>query len=124
MCDRVSEDEVSIQAVLRSLNFNSKLTSKHFKQGRDNFRAVFLKECSDSGVEEGWTKASLWMEISQEVGEILAREDEDFHEGMQSGHQPHDHSCPFCYLPWRYCCSSVDSGVPKIDIIVSHQSLV
>ena len=58
------------------------------------------------------------MEISQEVGEILAREDEDFHEGMQSGHQPHDHSCPFCYLPLRYCCSSVDSGVPKIDIVV------
>lgn len=101
MCDRVSEDEVSIQAMLRSLHFISKSTSKHFKQGRDNFRAAFLKECSDSCVEEGWPKASLWMEISQEVGEILARKDEDLHEGMQSGHQPHDHSWPLCYPPLR-----------------------
>lgn len=82
VCERVSEDEISIQAMLRRLNFISKATSKHFKQGRDNFRVVFSKECSDSCVEEGWTKASLWKEISQMVGEILAREDENFHEGM------------------------------------------
>lgn len=56
----VSVDEVSIQATLRSLNFISRATSKLLKQGRDNFRIVFVKEHSDSCVEEGWTKASLW----------------------------------------------------------------
>lgn len=73
VCDRVSEDEVSIQAVLRSLNFISKLTSKHFKQGRDNFRAVFLKECSDSGVEKVGQEASPGWRSVKEVDEILAR---------------------------------------------------
>lgn len=68
----------------------SKETSKHFKQGRDKSRVVLQKEHSDRYAEEAWTGAGLQEEISQEVGEILAREDETFHEGMPSGHQPHD----------------------------------
>lgn len=68
-------------------------------------------------------KSQPMEEISQEVGEVLAREDENLHEVMPSGHQPHDCSQPSCYLSLRECCFSVDPHVPKIAIGVSNLPL-
>lgn len=65
--------------------------------------------------------ASLWKEISQEVGEILGRENENLQEGMQSGPPRHDHTQGFCYLSLIECSFSVDPGIPKIATSVSNR---